>query len=167
MPSIKISKELKSSVYFLTFTVKNWYYIFDRHNRFEILADSIKYCQKNKGLKIYAYVFMINHIHLIVSAPDAIAFVRDFKKYTSNQIQKNIIASDPGLISLFLNNDGKWNLWQDTNMPKIIESERYLSQKINYIHNNPVRKQYVQNPEYWFWSSANSDSPIKVDVIES
>jgi putative transposase len=43
MPSIRISKELTSGIYYLTFTVRNWYYIFDRHNRFQILADSLKY----------------------------------------------------------------------------------------------------------------------------
>lgn len=55
MPSIRISKEFTSGIYYLTFTVKNWYYLFDRHNRFEILADSLQYCQKHKGLKLYAY----------------------------------------------------------------------------------------------------------------
>ncbi|MDO8142373.1 MAG: hypothetical protein Q6358_12815 [Candidatus Brocadiales bacterium] len=82
MPSVRISKEFTSGIYYLTFTVKNWYYLFDRHNRFEILADSLKYCQKHKGLKLYAYVFMLNHIHLIAASPDMIAFVRDFKKFT-------------------------------------------------------------------------------------
>jgi len=166
MPSIKISKELNSQIYFLTFTVKNWYYIFDRHNRFEILESSIRYCQKNKELKLYAYVFMINHIHLVASAPDMIAFVRDFKKYVSNEIQKNIIAAEPSLLPLFLVGK-KWNFWQETNMPKLVESEEYFLQKINYIHNNPVRKQYVAAPENWFWSSANLDSPIKVENIET
>jgi len=51
MPSVRISKELTSGIYYLTFTVRNWYYIFDRHNRFQILADSLKYCQKNKGVE--------------------------------------------------------------------------------------------------------------------
>ena len=167
MPSTRISKELNfNRIYFLTFTVKNWYYVLDRHNRFEILGNALKYYQKNKGLKLYAYVFMINHIHLIVSSPDMIAFVRDFKRYSSLQIQKNIIASDPNLINLFLT-DGKWDFWQDTNMPKIIESEEYFIQKMNYIHNNPVRKQYVQNPESWLWSSANPDSPIKIEIVET
>lgn len=166
MPSPRISKELNSGIYFLTFTVRNWYYVFDRHNRFEILSGAIKYYQENKDLKLYAYVFMINHIHLVASSPDIIAFVRDFKRYTSLQMQKNIIASDPGLIPLFLA-DGKWEFWQKTNMPKLVESEKYLLQKINYIHNNPVRKQYVQDPASWFWSSANPDSFIKAEMIET
>ena len=70
MPSIRISKELTSGIYYLTFTVRNWYYIFDRHNRFQILADSLKYCRRHKGIKIYAYIFMINHLHLIASGSE-------------------------------------------------------------------------------------------------
>ena len=57
MPSIRIKTELNDQLYFLTFTIKNWYYILDRHNRFTILLDSLKFCQKNKGLQIYAWVY--------------------------------------------------------------------------------------------------------------
>ena len=46
----------------------------------------------------------------------------------------------------------------------MIKSEEYLFQKIRYIHANPVRKQYVKNPEDWVWSSANSESTIKVEL---
>lgn len=80
MPSIRIAKKYNSGFYYLTFTVRNWYYIFDRHNRFAILAQSLGHCQKHKGLKLYAYVFMLNHVHLIASSDDMIGFVRDFKK---------------------------------------------------------------------------------------
>jgi REP element-mobilizing transposase RayT len=128
MPSVRIVKELTSGIYYLTFTVRNWYYIFDRHNKFQILADSLNYCQENKGVKIYAYVFMINHLHLIASGIDMIGFVRDFKRHTS---------------------------------------EDYLIQKINYIHENPVRRQYVKKLEHWMWSAANpnNDSVIEPMVL--
>jgi REP element-mobilizing transposase RayT len=153
MPSIRVNKELNEGTYFLTFTVKNWYYIFDRHNRFQILSNSIQYCQKNKDLKLYAY------------------FVRDFKKFTSKEIQKNIIATEPSILKLFqVQNRGTepaYEFWQKTNMPKLIESEKYFFQKANYIHENPMRKQYVANPEYWLWSSANPQSVIKTEVIET
>ena len=165
MPSIRISKAFASGIYYLTFTVRNWYYIFDRHNRFEILADSLRYCQKHKGLKLYAYVFMLNHIHLIASAPDMIAFVRDFKKFTSKEIQKNIIVTEPNVLSLFDIENSRYEFWEKTNMPKIIKSEAYLFQKIKYIHANPVRKQYVKNPEDWVWSSANTESKIIVESV--
>ncbi|TLD40229.1 MAG: transposase [Candidatus Jettenia ecosi] len=140
MPSVRISKEYISGIYYLTFTVRNWYYLFDRHHRFEILADSLTYCQKHKGLKLYAYVFMLNHVHLIASAPDMIAFVRDFKKFTSKEMQKNIIATEPNVLRLFDRGNSAYEFWEKTNMPKVIKSEAYVIQKINYIHANPVRK---------------------------
>ncbi|MCK5475265.1 MAG: transposase [Candidatus Pacebacteria bacterium] len=167
MPSIKISKELNSGIYFLTFTIKNWYYIFDRHNRFQILSDSIQYCQKNKDLKLYAYVFMLNHIHLIASSSDMIAFVRDFKKFTSKEILKNIIATEPSILKLFQIGENKYEFWQKTNMPKQIESEKYFLQKVNYIQENPVRKQYVTDPAHWHWSSANPQSIIRTEAVDA
>ncbi len=163
MPSIRISKDFASQIYFLTFTARNWCYLFDRHNRFEILADSLKYCQKHKGLALFAYVFMLNHIHIIASAPDMIAFVRDFKKFTSKAILENIITTEPNVLKLFDAGDGRYEFWERTNMPKAITSEAYLLQKIKYIHENPVRKQYVNNPECWVWSSANVEMKIPVE----
>ena len=166
MPSSRISKDYTSATYFLTLTIKNWYYIFDRHNRFQILADSLIYCQKHKHLKIHAYVFMLNYIHLIVSSLDTIGFVRDFKKFTSKEIQKNIIAFEPNVLKLFKKAaDEGYEFWQPSNMPKIIESENFLNQKIEYIHFNPARKQYVNNPEDWVWSSANPESEIRVNPL--
>ncbi len=167
MPSVKIHTELKDEIYFLTFTIKNWYYIFDRHNRFKILAQSIQYCQKHKGLKLFAYVFMLNHLHLIASAPDMIVFVRDFKKFVSKKIQKNIIVFEPNILPLFEIEKGKYEFWQKTNMPKMIESATFFQQKMDYIIDNPVRKGYVEKPEYWIWSSANPHSIITVDEFET
>jgi putative transposase len=165
MPSVRIAKELTDGFYYLTFTVRNWYYILDRHNRFQILADSLKYCQQHKALKIYAYVFMINHMHIIASSPDMIGFVRDDKKYTSIEIQNNIIATEPNVLSLFRLGNGEYEVWSRTNMPKMIENKGYFLQKIKYIHENPVRRQYVKNPEDRIWSSANPESDIIIESV--
>ena len=167
MSSIRINKELNNEMYFITITVKNWYYLFDRHNRWEILLDSLKYCQKNKWLKIYSWVFMINHIHMIIKSNDVSWFIRDFKSFTTHELKKNIIATEPRIINLF-NNNWNWNnnLWQDTNMPELIETERFFNCKKIYIENNPVRKSYVKNPENWIYSSANSDNLLALSKID-
>ena len=154
MPSIRIHKNENDQIYFITLTIKRLYYLFDRHNRFEILAESLQYCQKNKNLKIFAFVFMLNHLHLIVSALDLIGVIRDFKTFTSKELTKSIIAAEPNILQLFKENEN-YHIWQNKNFPELIKSEKFLQQKIKYIHNNPVRKQYVEKPEYWFWSSAN------------
>ena len=98
MPSVRISKESNKAIYFLTFTVKNWYYVLDRHNRWNILADSLKFFKANKCLKIFGYVFMTNHIHLLIQSPDAMGFVRDFKKFTARKILENIQKTEPSTV---------------------------------------------------------------------
>ncbi len=141
MPSLRINKEIKDRIYFVTLTIKNWYYIFDRHNRFQILENSFVYCQKNK-----------------------IDVIRDMKTFLSKELQRNIIATEPTILKIFKNN-GKYNFWQNNNYPEIIESEKFLIQKANYIHNNPVRKQYVNYPEDWIWSSA-SKVPTRIQIAK-
>ncbi len=177
MPSIRIPKELNDKIYYLTFTIKNWYYVLDRHNRWNIVSGSLKYFQNNKNLKIYGFVFMINHIHLIVQSSDAIGFVRDFKKYTTNEILKNIKQSEPNMLKLFAKkreiqvggteptvlDKNAMELWQKTNMPELIETEKFFKQKLNYILENPVKREYVIAPENWYWSSANSECELKAD----
>ncbi|MEE9613826.1 MAG: transposase [Thermodesulfobacteriota bacterium] len=165
MPSVRIPRDAASGFYFLTFTVRNWYYIFDRHNRFDMLGDALRYCKENKGLKLYAYVFMLNHVHLVVSSRDTIGFVRDFKRHTSKELLRNMAAIEPDVLKLFEVEGGRYEFWARTNMPKAIESERFLLQKVEYVHNNPVRKRYVERPEYWLWSSANPESEVPVNPL--
>jgi len=165
MPTARIHQELNSGVYFLTPTIRNWYYIFDRHDRWQIIADSLAYCQASKGLKVYGYVFMLNHLHLMVGSKDAAGFVRDFKRHTFKQLCANLAAHESNVLSLFLDDDGQYRFWKPDNQPKWIESERFFIQKMRYIHQNPVRKGYVEEAAHWKWSSANPNSQVKVDNI--
>ncbi len=57
------------------------------------------------------------------------------------------------------------NSWKKTNMPKRIESEDFFLQKANYIHGNPVKRNYVMKAEDWYWSSANPYCELKEDKI--
>jgi REP element-mobilizing transposase RayT len=165
MPSIRISKNENSNVYFVTLTVKKWYYVLDRYFRWNILANSLKYLKENKNLKLYDFVFMINHIHLIIYSEDTIGFLRDFKGFTSKEIQKNIEKTEPNLLKLFLNEKNQFEFWEKTNMPKIIESENFYFQKVKYINDNPIKRGYVTQAEHWYWSSANLNCELKVDDI--
>lgn len=165
MPSARVSKKENCGVYFITVTVKNWYYVLDRYYRWNILAGSLKYLKENKNLKLYNFVFMINHIHLIVSSEDIIGFLRDFKGFTSKEIAKNIQRTEPNLSKIFTNEKKEFEFWEKTNMPKIIETEKFYFQKAKYIHDNPVKREYVSEDRNWYWSSANSDCELKTDDI--
>jgi REP element-mobilizing transposase RayT len=165
MPTARINKELNSGIYFLTPTIRNWYYIFDRHDRWQIIADSLDYCQASKGLKVFGYVFMLNHLHLMVGSEDVAGFIRDFKRHTSTKLRANLAENEPNVLSLFLDEDGQYQFWKPDNQPKRIESESFFRQKMKYIHQNPVRKGYVEEPAHWKWSSANPNSPVIVTNI--
>jgi REP element-mobilizing transposase RayT len=108
---------------------------------------------------------MINHIHLIVESPDVAGFVRDFKRHTSREIHKNIIITELSIEPLFLETSETYSIWQETNMPILLESEKIFQQKLNYIHENPVRKNYVMSAEDWCWSSANPECELRSDDV--
>jgi REP element-mobilizing transposase RayT len=164
MPKNRVSVDQNSGVYFLTPTVWNWYYVFDRHHRWEILADSIRYCQEHKGLRVHAYVFMLNHLHLIIQADDVAGVLRDFKRHTAKKLLENIAETEPNLLSLFMRDNGVV-FWKEDNQPRLIETEAFYRQKLEYIIQNPVRKRYVVLPEHWYWSSANSGAPLSVEHL--
>ena len=166
MPNLRILKENTSLPHFITLTTVHWYYLFDRLNRWQILADALQFQIKKHNLTIYAYVFMLNHLHMILSAPDLIGVIRDFKKFTTYQIKLSLCANEPRVLNLLKDEKDKFQLWQPDNMPIVIESKNVLLEKLNYIHNNPVKKQYVDLPEYWHWSSANPNSPIPIAPID-
>jgi REP element-mobilizing transposase RayT len=165
VPTPRIDKALNDGVYFVTPTIRNWYYIFDRHERWSILADSLIYCQRHKGLEVYAYVFMLNHLHLIVGSDDVAGFLRSFKTFTSKALRHSLQEREPGVLPLFIDEDGTYRFWKADNRPERIESEPFFKQKMNYIHLNPVRKGYVDSPEHWKWSSANPSNPIELASI--
>ena len=79
--------------YFLTLTVVNWIDVFTRKNHKLTIVNSLKYCQKEKGLEIYGWCLMSNHLHLIVKAIGKYSLseiLRDFKKFTAKEIIKQI-----------------------------------------------------------------------------
>ncbi|MDZ7611254.1 MAG: transposase [Candidatus Moranbacteria bacterium] len=128
MPSTRVSKQLNAGTYFITITTRRWYYVLDRYGRWNLLANSLRWFQKNKNLKIYGFVFMLNHVHLLVESDDVIGFIRDFKSFNSKQIIENIKKYEPNVLKLFEAADGKYELWEKTNMPKVVEDEKYFYQ---------------------------------------
>jgi REP element-mobilizing transposase RayT len=82
-----------NKAYFLTLTVMGWVDVFTNKKYRFIIIDSLKYCQKHKGLVIFGYCIISNHIHLIARAEGEITLsdiLRDFKKFTSKAIIKEI-----------------------------------------------------------------------------
>jgi putative transposase len=151
----------QSGVYFITCTVSRWVDVYSRSLYADIVVDSLRYCQLHKGLKIYGWVIMTNHIHLIVSSevPHRLSDVlRDFKKFTASKILDRIKSSTwesrkAWMIWLF-NRGGNQRFWKPGFHPKEIHTQAFFEQKLEYIHLNPVRAGLVDTPEAWRYSSA-------------
>jgi putative transposase len=78
-----------NNAYFLTLTIVNWIDVFTRKNHRDAIIEALKYCQKEKGLILFAYVIMSNHIHMIANTNEPFQLkdtIRDFKKHTAKKI---------------------------------------------------------------------------------
>ncbi|GAB2796788.1 transposase [Rhabdobacter roseus] len=154
-------------VHFLTMTVIHWIDVFTRPVYKHIICDSLNYCVREKGLVLFGWVLMSNHLHLIarVDEPHTMtAFLRDFKKFTSKAIVA-AIESTPESRRLWLldkfsfearrtHRAEQFKVWQDGNHAILLESQKFLLQKLHYLHDNPVRQELVANPEEYLYSSA-------------
>ena len=58
---------------------------------------------------------MLNHIHLIVTSPDVAGFLRDFKRFTSKKLKENLEATEPSVLRLSVDAEGRYGFWMDTN----------------------------------------------------
>jgi REP element-mobilizing transposase RayT len=154
-------------MYFITLTVIDWVDVFTRPDYKYIIIDSLEYCQKNKGLKIYAWCLMSNHLHLIagtVNEESLSDILRDFKKFTNKKILEKIKEIPESRREWMLNRfefagrfDKKikeYKFWQNGNEAKEIHTNDFLDQKLDYIHNNPVRAEIVYEPQDYKYSSA-------------
>ena len=153
----------QQGIYYITCTVVQWVDVFTRKDYADIVVDSLKYCQKEKGLLIYGWVIMSNHIHLILSCKDGFNLsdtLRDFKKYTSTQIvtaiENNPNESRKSWLMWLLKQDGKISFWQPDNHAEEVRTVDFFRQKLNYIHFNPVKAGMTDKEEAYIYSSARN-----------
>ncbi len=170
------------TMFFVTCTVVDWVDVFTREKYRHIIIDSLDYCRKKKGLMIHAWVLMTNHIHLIVSheyGKDRLAkVIADFKKFTSKAIIRCIKENYDEesrrewiLVHFISHSDGnKIHFWQNGYYPYEITNIKHLRQKIDYLHENPVRAGFVRHPGDFKYSSYSNycgeQSEIEIDIVD-
>lgn len=117
-------------------------------------------------------------MHLIASAKEEgnlSDILRDFKKFTSkaliDAIKETLESRRDWMLNLFWyarKNNKKikyFKVWQDGNDAKEIHSTAFLDEKMDYIHNNPVRAELVARPEDYLYSSARDYAGEKGLVV--
>lgn len=163
----------QNALYFVTFTVVGWLDVFTRKEYKLEVVNSLNYCVKYKGLNVYAWCLMSNHLHLIIRASEGNRIsdiIRDFKKYTAKQII-HLIESIPEsrkewMLSQFiyagkpLNRIKKYKFWKDDNHAVELTGQM-IDTRLNYIHHNPVEAMIVDEAEQYWFSSARDYSGMK------
>ncbi len=141
---------------FFTCTIVEWLPVFTRQDSVQIILDSWSFLQREGRLTLFAYVVLENHIHFIASSDNLAKEIGDFKSYTARRL---IDLLEPAGAKTFLEqlafrkakhkSDRDYQLWQEGSHPQQIDSDEIMWQKIEYIHLNPVKRGYVDDPLHW------------------
>jgi REP-associated tyrosine transposase len=159
--------------YFLTCTVVAWLPVFANPRCVEVVFDSWRFLQRERGVRMFGYVILENHLHWIATANGLAEQVKRFKSYTARRIIDRLAEGGSATLlqefhyfKLRHKTDQEYQLWQEGSHPKQIQNEEMMVQKLEYMHHNPLRRGYVDDPTHWCYSSARNyvGMPGLIDV---
>jgi REP-associated tyrosine transposase len=159
--------------HFMTSTVVAWLPVFSQPAFAEIVLKSWRFLQRQREIEIFAFVILENHLHWIASGPQLGKRVGEFKSFTATTILKEMqerrystLLQELRYFKLRHKVDQTYQLWQEGSHPQAIETEEMMWQKIEYTHNNPLRRGFVDDPVHWCYSSARcyAGQPGVIDV---
>jgi REP element-mobilizing transposase RayT len=163
----------QEAIHYLTFQVINWMDVFTRKSYRDVLIESLIHCRDKKGLNIHAFVIMSHHIHCILSSKtaDLSGTIRDFKTHTSKAIIAEMQLPDESRKEWMLGQmkyyaktnkrNSEHQFWTQENHPVELYSNKFKDQKLDYIHQNPVRAGIVEEPWEYIYSSARAYCDMK------
>lgn len=152
-----------SHPYFLTMTTVDWLPVFTLREAAEQLLRSLSFIQKERAAALYAYVIMEHHLHCVVSHKNLPKIIKEFKSFTARAVIDVLVQYGYSAwleklhaLKAPYKSQSKYQLWQEGSHPQEILSEQMMLQKIEYIHNNPVKRGYIEFPREWRYSSARN-----------
>jgi putative transposase len=160
--------------YFMTWTVVGWLPVFTRNEAVDIIYDSWRYLQRERDLLLFGYVILENHLHLIASAPGLPKAIKDSKSFTARGIVDLLerrfaetLLKQLRFHKLAHKDESDYQVWQEGSHPEQIQNEAMMRQKLQYIHDNPLKRGYVDDPLHWRHSSARNYAGQRglIDVV--
>jgi putative transposase len=152
--------------HFVTSTIVEWLPIFTSSAYCDIVVRSLLHCREHKGLKVYAWVVLESHFHAILAAPDLPRTLADLKKFTAREIltqlqteRREWLLNQLRYFRAKHKTTSAHQVWQEGVHPQSIPSDQIMFQKLEYLHNNPVKRGLVASPEHWRYSSAHEWLP--------
>jgi REP element-mobilizing transposase RayT len=173
---------LKRNIYFITFTILGWKNIFTSDKYTELVYKWFDYQKLKYDNMIFAYTIMPNHFHgvfyLSEKSPNISKLIQNGKRFLAYGIVR-LLEEEPNfeLLEYFKSKaetkkNAKHKIFEDGFDCKIIYSENFLIQKINYIHTNPCSKKWnlCVYPQDYTHSSAsnyiNGSGKYQIDMIK-
>ncbi|WBA19462.1 MULTISPECIES: REP-associated tyrosine transposase [Salinivibrio] len=146
--------------HFVTLTVLHWIPVFTRPDTVNILLDALRFLSRD-GLKVYAWVVLENHCHLVLQSQALDHDIARLKSWTAKNLiqylaERNVkqILDQLAFYKKAHKGDRAYQFWQEGVHPELIQSDAMMWQKIDYIHQNPVKRGYVDEAAHWRYSSA-------------
>jgi putative transposase len=144
---------------FITVTCLDWKYLLHTDSRKDIIVSSLRFLATKGRAIIYAFVVMSNHLHIIWQFDgehEGPNVLRDFLKFTSHQILRDVKFEDPAMYKKLKVNayDRTYQVWQRKALRIPLWSNNVFNQKLEYIHRNPVKAGLCKYPEQYRYSSA-------------
>lgn len=149
--------------HFLTCTVVGWLPVFTRPECVEVVLNSWRFLQNAGRMTLFGYVVLENHLHFVAAGDRLADEVGDFKSFTARKVIDRLKAKGEETLlgqlareKLAHRADRPYQLWQEGSHPKQITGAEVMTQKLEYIHHNPVKRGYVDDPTHWRYSSARN-----------
>jgi len=140
-----------------------WVPLFNRPELVHIVLDSLQFLNESHRLTLFGYVVLENHLHFIASSRNLSKEIANFKSFTARKIlqhlkdiQDRALLERLSFFKLRHKFDRTFQVWQEGSHPEAILNRKILIQKLNYIHQNPVERGYVEKAEDWRYSSAQN-----------
>src|SRR5436190_3644864 len=162
---------------YLTAVAKDRLPVFRTNTIKLITCAALNEARKSGGFSIYAYVIMPDHLHAIT---DSMLRPSKILQYINGIVSRRVIdhlkerGHNASLRKLQRESGARghrYSLWEHHSNALPIFSESMFMQKVNYIHQNPVRAELVESAEDYFCSSARiwkrspvEDEPLLVDI---
>ncbi len=168
-------------LYFITTTASSHARLFQRDIIKRLIVDALDCLRIQKRMKLFCFVIMPNHTHLIAqfTANDALSDVmRDFKKGVADRLIRQLKAerNDQALnwLAAQVERPDKQHckIWEDGYNAKDVVSTEFLRQKMDYVHNNPCQPNWNLStaPADYIWSSARfylTDEPCITPIDDA
>ncbi|WP_338815554.1 transposase (plasmid) [Bernardetia sp. Wsw4-3y2] len=178
MPRYRHSQFADFNCFFITTSIFGKEHLLLEDEVCKIILKNFTFYNEKYKAKLLAYVLMSNHVHFVIwfekeekkESPISV-YMRDFKKYVATQIINYLKENNSKLLHKFVSiqKGQKYQIWEENFDGVHLYTRKVCEEKIDYIHNNPVKAELVKYPEDYKYSSAkfySSDKVLKSSLVD-